>query len=142
MDLEIGKEAPSGKLYPLCPHEFELLKEYLNEMLQNGKMRPSKNSSSAPIFFTKQAYGKLRIVVDYCGLNAITLKDKYPPPLMTTLMERVGTLQVFSKLDVKLCFNLIRIAKADEWKTAFKTCYRAYEYMVIPFGLTNAPSIF
>jgi len=61
---------------------------------------------------------------------------------MTTLMEQVGTSQVFSKFDLKLGFNLLRIAKGDEWKTAFKTRYGLYEYTVMPFGLTNAPSVF
>jgi len=87
IDLEPRKQPPSGKLYPLSPDELELLKEYLDEMLKNGKIRPSKSSAGALIFFAKQANGKLRIVVDYRGLNAITIKDKYPLPLMTTLME-------------------------------------------------------
>jgi len=142
IDLEPGKQPPSGKLYPLSPDELELLKEYLDEMLRTGKIRPSKSSAGAPIFFAKQANGKLRIVVDYRGLNAITIKDKYPLPLMTTLMEQVGTSQVFSKLDLKLGFNLLRIAEGDEWKTVFKTRYGLYEYTIMPFGLTNAPSVF
>jgi len=110
--------------------------------LRTGKIQPSKSSAGAPIFFAKQANGKLRIVVDYRGLNAITIKDKYPLPLMTTLIEQVGTSQVFSKLDLKLGFNLLQIAEGDEWKTAFKTCYSLYEYTVMPFGLTNALSVF
>jgi len=111
-------------------------------MLKNGKIRPSKSSAGAPIFFTKQANGKLRIVVVYRGLNAITIKDKYPLPLMTTLMEQVGTSQIFSKLNLKLGFNLLRIAEGNERKTAFKTRYGLNEYTVVPFGLTNAPSVF
>jgi len=74
IDLEPGKQPPSGKLYSLSPDELELLKEYLDEMLRTGKIRPSKSSAGAPIFFAKQANGKLRIVVDYRGLNAITIK--------------------------------------------------------------------
>jgi len=142
IDLELGMQPPSGKLYSLSPDELELLKEYLDEMLRTGKIRPSKISARALIFFAKQANGKLRIVVDYRGLNAITIKDKYPLPLMTTLMEQVGTSQVFSKLDLKLRFNLLRIAEGDEWKTAFKTRYGLYEYTLMPFRLTNAPSVF
>jgi hypothetical protein len=142
LDLEPGTQPPSGKLYPLSHDELELLKEYLDEMMKAGKIRPSKSSAGAPIFFAKQPSGKLRIVVDYRGLNAITIKDKYPLPLMTTLMEQVGTSRYFSKLDLKNGFNLIRIAEGDEWKTAFKTRYGLYEYTVMPFGLTNAPSVF
>ena len=84
IDLELGKQPPSGKLHPLSPDEFKLLKAYQDERLKNGKIRPSKSSAGAPIFFAKQANGKLRTVVDYRGLNAITVKDKYPLPLMTT----------------------------------------------------------
>jgi len=112
--LEPEKEPPSGKLYPLSPYELELLQKYLDEMLRTSKIRPSKSSAGAPIFVAKQANSKLCIVVDYRGLNAITIKDKYPLPLMTTLMEQVGTSQVFSKLDLKLGFNLLRIAEGDE----------------------------
>jgi len=84
----------------------------------------------------------LRIVVDYRAPNAITIKDKYPLPLMTTVMEQVSTSQIFSKLDLKLGFNLLWIAEGDEWKIPFKTRYRLYEYTVMPFELTNAPSVF
>jgi len=91
IDLEPGKQPPSGKLYPLSPDELELLKEYLDEMLRTGIIRSSKSSAGASIFFAKQANGKLHIVVDYRGLNAITIKYKYHLPLMTPLMEQVAT---------------------------------------------------
>jgi len=142
IDLEPGKQPPSGKLYPLSLDELELLKEYLDEMLRTGKIRPSQSSAGAAIFFAKQANGKLRMVVDYRGLTAITIKDNYSLPLMTTLMKQVGTSQVFSKLDLKLGLYLLYIAKGDEWKTAFKTCYGLYEYTVMPLRLKNAPSVF
>jgi len=122
-DLEPGKQPPSGKLYPLFPDELELLKAYLDIMRKNGKIRPSKSSAAAPIFWEKKANGKLRIVVNYHGLHTITTKDKYPLPLMTTLMEQVGTSQIFSKFDLKLGFNLLYIAKGCDWKTPLKTRY-------------------
>jgi len=84
IDFELGKPPPSGKLYPLAPDELELLKEYVDEMLKNVIICPSKSSTGALIFFAKQANGKLRIEVDYCGLNAITIIGKYPLPLITT----------------------------------------------------------
>jgi len=141
IDLEPGKQPPSGKLYPLSPDELELLEEYRDEMLKNVKIRPGKSSARAPIFFVKQANGKLQIVVDYRGLNAITIKGKFPLPLITTLMEQVGTSQIFSKLDLKLSFNVLSIVEGEEWKTAFKTLNGLYKYTVMPFGLTNAPSV-
>jgi len=140
--LEPGKQPPSGKLYPLSPYELELLKEYLAKILRTGTIRPSKSSAGAPMFFAKQGNGKLRIVVDYRGLNAITIQYEYPLPLMTTLIEQVRTSQVFSKLDLKLGFNLPCIAEGDEWTTVFKTCYGLYEYTAMPFGVTNTPSVF
>jgi len=81
-------------------------------------------------------------VDDYRGLNAITIKDKYLLPVMTTLMEQVGTSQIFSKLDIKLEFNLLRIAEEDEWKTVFKSRYCLYTNTVMLFGLPNALSVF
>jgi len=105
IDLEPGKQPPSGKLYPLSPDELELYKEYLDEILRTNKIRPSKNSARAPMFFAKQANGKLHIVADYRGLSTITIEDKFPLPLMTTLIEQVGTSQVLCKLDLKLGFN-------------------------------------
>jgi len=111
-------------------------------MLRNGKIRPSNSTAGTLIFLAKQTNGKLRIMVDYCGLNIMPIKDKYPLPLMTSRMEQVGTSQVFAKLDLKLGFNLLRIATVDEWKTAFDTRYELCEYMVMPFGLTNGQSVF
>ena len=142
IDLEPGKVPPAGHLYPLSKDELDLLKEYLDDMVRTGKIRPSKGSAGAPIFFAKHSSGKLRIVVDYRGLNAVTQKDKYPLPLMSQLMEQVSSAKYFTKLDLKNGFNLIRIAAGDEWKTAFRTRYGSYEYMVMPFGLTNAPAVF
>jgi len=142
IDLEPGKKPPSGKLYPLSLKELELLKEYLDEILRNGKIQASKSSAGGPIFFAKQANSKLRIVGDYRDLNAITLKNKHALPLMTTQIEQVGASQVFSKVDLKLGFHLLYIVEGDEWKTTFKTCYGLYKYTVVLFRLMNAPSVF
>src|SRR5258706_12463783 len=142
LELQPGKTPPSSRLYPLSRDELDLLREYIAEMVRTGKIRPSKSSAGAPIFFAKQPSGKLRIVVDYRGLNAITIKDKYPIPLMTTLVEQVSGSKIYTKLDLKAGFNLLRIAAGDEWKTAFTSRYGLYEYLVMPFGLSNAPSVF
>ena len=142
IDLMPNTETPSGKLYPMSQDELELLREYIEEMVKNGKIRPGKGTAGCPVFFVKEKTGKLRLVVDYRGLNAITIKDKYPIPLMTTLMEQVQESTWFTKLDLKNGFNLIRVKEGDEWKTAFKTRYGLYEYTVMPFGLTNTLSVF
>jgi hypothetical protein len=135
-------ELPSAKLYPMSQDELQLLKEYIDEMLANGKIQVGSGSVGSPVFFVKEKTGKMRLVVDYRGLNAITIKDAYPIPLMTTLMEQIQGSTWFNKLDLKNGFNLIRVKEGDEWKTAFKTRYGMYEYKVMPFGLANAPSVF
>jgi len=86
--------------------------------------------------------GTLRLCVDYRGLNKITLKSKYPLPLMSELRSRLGKATIFTKLNLKNGYYLIRMAEGEEWKTAFKSRYGFYEYTVMPFGLCNAPSTF
>ena len=94
------------------------------------------------LYFPDEADGTLRLCVDYRGLNNITVKDRTPLPLMSELRERVGRAKVFTKLDLRHSYNLIRIAEGDEWKTAFRTKYGLFEYLVMPFGLCNAPATF
>ena len=142
IELLPNTEPPSGKLYPMSKDELQLLREYIEEMIATGKIRPGKGHAGSPVFFVKERTGKMHLVVDYRSLNAITIKDKYLIPLMTTLMEQVQESTWFTKLDLKNTFNLIRVKAGDEWKTAFKTRYGLYEYTVMPFGLTNAPSVF
>ena len=122
IDLELGKQPSSSHLYPLSHNELEMLHEYIDEMFKAGKIRPSKGSAGAPVFFVPKSHGRgLRVVVNYRGLNAITIKDKYPLPLMSELMDRVGRSKWFTKLDLKNSYNLVRVASGHEWKTAFKT---------------------
>ena len=142
MELLPNTESPSGKLYPMSQDELQLLREYIKEMVTTGKIRPGKGHADSPVFFVKDKTGKMHLVVDYRGVNAITIKDKYPIPLMTTLMEQVQESTCFTKLDLKNGFKIIRVKAGDKWKTAFKTRYGLYEYIVMPFELTNAPSGF
>ena len=92
--------------------------------------------------FVPKKNGKLRLVVDYRKLNAITKKDRTPLPLVDELRDRLTGKQWFTTLDLKGAYNLIRMKEGDEWKTAFRTKYGLYEYLVMPFGLTNAPATF
>jgi len=80
--------------------------------------------------------------MDYRALNQITIPNRYLLPLMQELQDRVQGAQWFTKMDLKNGFHLIRVRKGDEWKTTFRTCYELFEFQVIPFGLTNAPSTF
>src|SRR5437868_6128974 len=118
------------------------LRNYYDEMLRQGNIRPSQSPAGATILFVPKADGKLRLVVDYRGLNKVTIANKYPIPIMRELRDRVEGSKIFSKLDLKKGYYLVRIKEGDEWKTAFRCRYGHYEYLVMPFGLINAPATF
>ena len=111
-------------------------------MLKQGNISPSKSPAGAPILFVPNPDSRLRLVVDYRGLNKVTVHNKYPIHLITELRDQVRDAQIFTKLDLKDGFHLTRIRKRDEWKTAFRTRYGHYQYRVMPFGLVNAPATF
>jgi hypothetical protein len=90
----------------------------------------------------KKKDGGLRLCVDYRGLNAVTIKNRCPLPLIQESLDRLGTAKVFLKMDLRDAYHRIRIREGDEWKTAFCTRYGYFEYLVVPFGLTNALAIF
>ena len=142
IDLQPGKEPPWGPIYNLSPSELKALREYIDEHLANGFIRHSKSPAGAPIFFVKKKDGSLRLVVDYRGLNKITVRNRYALPLISSLLERLSGAKVFTKLDLRGAYNLVRIRPGDEWKTTFRTRYGHFEYTVMPFGLMNAPTIF
>ena len=89
--------------------------------------------------FAPKKDGKLRLYVDYRKLNDITIKNRYPLPNIGELRDRLSHTKIFTKLDLRRVYNLIRIKEGEEWKTAFRTRYGHYKYLVIPFGLTNTP---
>jgi hypothetical protein len=142
IELIEGTVPPFGPIYPLSEKELQTLREYLRKELASGKIRRSKSPAGAPIIFVPKPDGSMRLCVDYRGVNKVTVKDRTPLPLMSELRERLGRAKVFTKLDLKNGYNLIRIAKGDEWKTAFRTRYGLFEYLVMPFGLCNAPGTF
>ncbi len=118
------------------------MRDYLTENLAKGFVQHSKSPAGAPILFVKKKDGSLRLCVDYRGLNKITKKNRYPLPLISGLLDRLCTGKIFTKLDLRGAYNLLRIRPGDEWKTAFRTSYGHFEYTVMPFGLTNAPAVF
>jgi hypothetical protein len=80
--------------------------------------------------------------VDYRGLNKVTIKNRYPLPLISRLFDQLDQTKIYTKLDLHGAYNLVRIKEGDEWKTAFRIRYGHFEYNVMPFGLTNAPAVF
>ena len=142
IELVPGQEPPRGRLYSLTQTETVAMDTYIQEALQQGLIRPSRSPAAASFFFVGKKDGSLRPCIDYRGLNKITIKNKYPLPLMNTTFERLQGAQYFTKLDLRNAYHLVRIRPGDEWKTAFITPRGQYEYSVMPFGLTNAPSVF
>lgn len=140
--LEEGKVPPFGRLYTMSQPELDIVKDYIVTNLESGFIRPSSSPAAAPILFVKKKDGSLRLCVDYRGLNRVTIKNRYPLPLIDELLDRLRTAKWFTKIDLRNAYHQIRIAKGEEWKTAFRTRYGLYEYQVMPFGLTNAPASF
>ena len=142
IDLVPGAIPPWGPIYPMSAHQLDLLDKYLKKMLQQGKISKSKSPAGAPILFVPKPDGSMRLCVDYQQLNWLTIANKYPLPLMTELSDLLAGAKIFTKLDLKDGYHLLRIKEGDEWKTAFRTRYGHYEYTVMPFRLVNAPATF
>ena len=109
---------PFGAIYSL-PVEQLALREFLDENLKNQFIRPSQSSAGAPVLFIKD--GTLRLAVDYTGLNKVIKQDRYPLPLIADLPDRLRSARVFTMLDLRGAYNLVRSAEGDEWKTSFRT---------------------
>ncbi|KAM0789314.1 hypothetical protein ACM66B_000152 [Microbotryomycetes sp. NB124-2] len=142
IDLKDEATPPFGPLYSMAAAESTALKEYLDDMLAKGYIRPSTSPAAAPILFVKKKDGSLRLYVDYRRLNQITIKNRYPLPLIDSLLDQLAPAKIFTKIDLRSAYNLVRVAEGHEWKTAFRTRHGLFEYLVMPFGLTNAPSVF
>src|SRR5437667_11435472 len=122
--------------------KLKALEDYINDTLTKGWIRESKSPASVPVLFIPQKSGELRLYVDYRGLNALIVKNRYPLPLINELLDRLNGFVVFSKIDLRNAYYRIWIREGDEWKIAFRTRYGYYEYLMMPFGLTNAPATF
>ncbi|XP_031758562.1 uncharacterized protein LOC108647661 [Xenopus tropicalis] len=142
IDLLPGAPIPFGRIYPLAERELTVLQEYIEENLRKGFIRHPTSPAGAGIFFVEKKDHSLRPCIDYRDLNKSTIKNRYPLPLIHELFQRLRSATIFSKLDLKGAYNLIRVREGDEWKTAFRTRYGHYEYLVMPFGLCNAPATF
>lgn len=118
------------------------MEEYINSSLQSGIIRPSSSPPGAGFFFVEKKDKTLRPCIDYTGLNYITIKNRYPLPLLSSAFDMLQGAKVFTKLDLRNAYHLVRIREGDEWKSTFNTPVRLYEYHVMPFGLTNAPAVF
>ena len=141
-----------GKIYALSVQEQEELDKFLHENLTTGRIRPSKSPQAAPFFFVKKVddintpgvSAGLRPIQDYRYLNSCTIRDRYPLPLLSEILQKpaIRTATLFTTLDIRWGFNNIRMKEGDEWKAAFITNRGLYEPTVMFFGLCNSPSSF
>jgi len=132
-----------GPIYQLSLEEEKLLVKYLDTMIEQGKIWPSSSTVGSPILFVPKPNGRgLRLCIDHRHINDYTKKDKTPLPIMEELSARVRGATHITKIDLKSGFHLIRMALCHEKFTAFHTKFGIYEYLVMPFGLCNAPATF
>ena len=140
--LQEDAKLPFKRAYGMTRDELDATKKYVDEHLTKKFIRPSTSPVASPVILIKKPGGGLRFCVDYRALNAITIKNRYPIPQIRETLDRLYKARFYTKLDVISAFNNLRVKAGDEWKTAFTTRYGQFEYMVMPFGLYNAPSTF
>jgi len=128
--------------YRMAPAELVELKKQIEELMAKQFIRPSTSPWAAPVLLVKKKDGSSRLCVDYKQLNKMTIKNKYPLPRIDDLMDQLHGSTVFSKIDLRSGYHQILVKDDDVQKTAFRSRYGHYEYMVMPFGVTNAPTVF
>ena len=144
LSIEIlpGTTPISRAPYKMAPNELKELKIQLQELLDKGLIRPSVSPWGAHVLFVKKKDGTLRMCIDYRQINKVTMKNKYPLPRIEDLFDQLKGAGVFSKIDLRSGYYQLQVKDADVPKTAFRTQYGHYEFLVMSFGLTNAPVTF
>ncbi len=142
IELEPGSNPVAQQMYRLTFEELAELKKQILHYLEKGFIRPSKSPYGAPILFVRKKNGAMRMCVDYRGLNRITKKNRCPLPRIEELLDKLSGAKYFTSLDLDSAFHHIKITEKDIEKTAFRTPFGHFEFVVLPFGLCNAPATF
>ena len=137
-----NKQPPYSLIYSLGPVELEILKTYIEANLASSFIRSSKSLAGAPILFVQKNDGRLRLYVDHRDINNQTIKNCYPLPLISKLLDCPSHGKNFTQLDLMNTYHQTRIWEGDEWKTTFQTRYGYFEYQIMRFGIFNAPASF
>ncbi|MDZ7970879.1 MAG: reverse transcriptase family protein, partial [Nostoc sp. DedSLP03] len=142
INLVAESPLPNLALYRNSIMENEEIKRQIQELLEQGVIRPSCSPCGSPVVLVPKKDGGWRMCIDFRALNKITVKNRYPLPRIDDLMDQLQHAQYFTKLDLKSGYHQVRVKEEDTWKTAFKTKQGLFEWMVLPFGLCNAPATF
>lgn len=137
-----GSKPHFRKQYRMTLAEKEEITRRVRELLEKGMIEPSKSPFSAPILFVRKSDGSLRMVLDYRGLNAMTVKNRYPIPRIDDLLDSIKNATVFSCIDLASGYHQLELPEADRPKTAFSTHMGHFQWRVLPQGISNAPSVF
>jgi hypothetical protein len=142
INLMLGVAPISKTLYRMSTPKLEESHMQLEELLKKGYIHPRVSPWSAPILFVKKKDGTLRICIDFKQLKKVTVKNKYPFPRIDDLFDQLRGAHIFSNINIRYEYHQVRIKEEDINKTDFRSRYGHYEFIIVPFGLSNAPVFF